>query len=255
MITKRVSETVATRMRDLKLDYVYQGQAFKMRPIREIMERDGVALEEIAYVGDDVIDLPVMREVGFAVAVANAREQVKAEAHYVTAHAGGQGAGRDVVDFILEAKGILKECIETMIDESNPISPGMDIGNSVEAPAVRPPAPSAWSVGPMSLFSLWMTWAGWTAVPTARNTTRRRAWMPLPRRRCALPMLTHSHCARLRAAACSPENTQRAMASPAPPAINRRSPPDSNFFPIPLRQASRCCFRKAKTTWSRPSTL
>jgi 3-deoxy-D-manno-octulosonate 8-phosphate phosphatase (KDO 8-P phosphatase) len=132
VITKRVSETVATRMRDLKLDYVYQGQAFKMRPIREIMEREGVVLEEIAYVGDDVIDLPVMREVGFAVAVANAREQVKAEAHYVTEHAGGQGAGRDVVDFILEAKGILKDCIDTMIDESNPISPGMDIGNGVE---------------------------------------------------------------------------------------------------------------------------
>jgi 3-deoxy-D-manno-octulosonate 8-phosphate phosphatase (KDO 8-P phosphatase) len=132
VITKRISETVATRMRDLKMDYVYMGQAFKMKPIRAIMEKEQVALEEIAYVGDDVIDLPVMREVGLAVAVANAREQVKAEAHYVTEHAGGQGAGRDVVDFILEAKGILKECIETMIDESNPISPGMDIGNSVE---------------------------------------------------------------------------------------------------------------------------
>jgi 3-deoxy-D-manno-octulosonate 8-phosphate phosphatase (KDO 8-P phosphatase) len=132
VITKRISETVATRMRDLKLDYVYMGQAFKMKPVREIMEKEGVTLEEIAYVGDDVIDLPVMRQVGFAVAVANAREQVKAEAHYVTVHAGGYGAGRDAVDFILEAKGILKDCIETMIDESNPISPSMDIGNGVE---------------------------------------------------------------------------------------------------------------------------
>ena len=130
VITKRISETVATRMRDLKVEYVYQGQAFKMKPIREIMEKEGVTLDEIAYVGDDVIDLPVMRQVGLAIAVANAREQVKAEAHYVTAHAGGNGAGRDAVDFILEAKGILKDCIETMIDESNPISPAMDIGNS-----------------------------------------------------------------------------------------------------------------------------
>jgi 3-deoxy-D-manno-octulosonate 8-phosphate phosphatase (KDO 8-P phosphatase) len=142
VITKRISETVATRMRDLKMDYVYQGQAFKMKPVREIMEKEGVALEEIAYVGDDVIDLPVMRQVGFAVAVANAREQVKAEAHYVTEHAGGYGGGRDAVDFILDAKGILKDCIETMIDESNPISPAMDIGNGVEAPAVRPTAAS-----------------------------------------------------------------------------------------------------------------
>jgi 3-deoxy-D-manno-octulosonate 8-phosphate phosphatase (KDO 8-P phosphatase) len=130
VITKRISETVATRMRDLKMEYVYMGQAFKMKPIREIMEKEGVSLDEIAYVGDDVIDLPVMREVGLAVAAANARDQVKAEAHYVTPHAGGYGAGRDAVDFILDAKGILTDCIEAMIDESNPISPSMDIGNS-----------------------------------------------------------------------------------------------------------------------------
>lgn len=132
VITKRISETVATRMRDLKLEYVYQGQAFKMKPIREIMEKEGVTLEEIAYVGDDVIDLPVMRQVGLAIAVANAREQVKAEAHYITQHAGGEGAGRDAIDFILEAKGILNDCIATMIDEANPISPAMDIGTGME---------------------------------------------------------------------------------------------------------------------------
>lgn len=129
VITKRVSETVATRARDLKLDYVYMGQAFKMKAVREIMEKEGVTLDEIAYVGDDVVDLPVLRQCGFAVAVANARQQVKAEAHYVTEHAGGCGAGRDAIDFILEAKGVLGHCIESMIDESNPISPSMDIGN------------------------------------------------------------------------------------------------------------------------------
>lgn len=132
VITKRISETVATRMRDLKMDYVYQGQAFKMKPIREIMEKERVTLDEIAYVGDDVVDLPVMRQVGFAIAVANAREQVKAEAHYVTAHAGGYGAGRDAIDFILEAQGILNECIAKMIDESNPIPPSMDIGTGMD---------------------------------------------------------------------------------------------------------------------------
>ncbi|MFP5236603.1 MAG: KdsC family phosphatase [Acidobacteriota bacterium] len=129
VITKRISESVATRARDLKLDYVYMGHAFKMKPVREIMEKEGITLEEIAYVGDDVVDLPVMRQCGFAVAVANARAQVKAEAHYVTEHAGGYGAGRDAIDFILDAKGVLKQCMEAMIDESNPISPSMDIGN------------------------------------------------------------------------------------------------------------------------------
>ncbi len=128
IITKRISETVATRARDLKLEFVYMGQAFKMKPVREIMASEGVTLEEIAYVGDDVIDLPVMRECGFAVAVANARQQVKDEAHYVTPNAGGYGGARDAVEYILEAKGVLSKVIEEYIDESNPISPSMDIG-------------------------------------------------------------------------------------------------------------------------------
>lgn len=128
VITKRISETVATRSRDLKLEFVYMGQAFKMQAVREILQKENVTLEEICYVGDDVIDLPVMRECGFAVAVANARAQVKAEAHYITPNAGGYGAGRDAVEFILEAKGMLDKVIAEYIDERNPISPSMDIG-------------------------------------------------------------------------------------------------------------------------------
>jgi len=128
VITKRISDSVALRARDLKMEFVYQGQAFKMQAVREIMAKEGVTLEEIAYVGDDVIDLPVMREVGLAVAVANARERVKAEAHYVTEHAGGQGAGRDAIEFILEAKGVLEQYIAASIDECNPLPASMDIG-------------------------------------------------------------------------------------------------------------------------------
>jgi len=128
IITKRISETVAMRARDLKLEFVYQGQAFKMQAVREIVEKEGVTLDEIAYVGDDVIDLPVMRVCGLAEAVANAREKVKAEAHYVTPHRGGDGAGRDAIEFILEAKGVLEQCIAASIDESNPLPPSIDIG-------------------------------------------------------------------------------------------------------------------------------
>ena len=133
VITKRISETVATRARDLRLEFVYQGQAFKMQAVRDIMQKEGATLDQIAYVGDDVIDLPVLRECGFAVAVANARDQVKAEAHYITPHAGGCGAARDAIEFILDAKGILNDCIDRMIDESNPIPRSMDIGNSSDA--------------------------------------------------------------------------------------------------------------------------
>ena len=128
IITKRISETVALRARDLRLEYVYMGQAYKMHAVREMMAKENIGLEEIAYVGDDVIDLPVMRECGFAVAVANAREQVKAAAHYVTPHEGGHGAGRDAIEFILAAKGVLDQTIERYIDERNPLPANMDIG-------------------------------------------------------------------------------------------------------------------------------
>ena len=128
IITKRISETVALRARDLRLEFVYMGQSYKMKPIREIMQKEGVTLDEICYVGDDVIDLPAMRECGLAVAVANARPRVKAEAHYVTPNSGGHGAARDAVEFILEAKGVLDKCIEAYIDERNPIPASMDIG-------------------------------------------------------------------------------------------------------------------------------
>jgi 3-deoxy-D-manno-octulosonate 8-phosphate phosphatase (KDO 8-P phosphatase) len=128
VITKRISETVALRARDLKMEFVYQGQTYKMQAVRTIAEKEGVTLDQIAYVGDDAIDLPVMRAVGFAVAVANAREQVKAEAHYVTPHSGGQGAGRDAIEFILAAKGLLEKSIEASIDECNPLPATMDIG-------------------------------------------------------------------------------------------------------------------------------
>ncbi len=132
-ITKRISETVALRARDLKLEFVYMGQSVKMEAVREIMAKENVTLEEIAFVGDDVIDLPVLRQCGLAIAVANAREQVKAAAHWVTPHEGGHGAGRDAVEFILQAKGLLNEVIEAYIDERNPIAASMDIGKGGSA--------------------------------------------------------------------------------------------------------------------------
>ncbi|MBB6147041.1 3-deoxy-D-manno-octulosonate 8-phosphate phosphatase (KDO 8-P phosphatase) [Silvibacterium bohemicum] len=135
IITKRVSETVALRARDLRLEYVYMGQAFKMQAVREIMAKENISIDEIAYVGDDIIDLPVMRECGLAIAVANARPQVKAVAHYITPSSGGHGAGRDAVEFILEAKGLLDKVIEQYIGERNggepdPVAVNMDAGEA-----------------------------------------------------------------------------------------------------------------------------
>jgi 3-deoxy-D-manno-octulosonate 8-phosphate phosphatase (KDO 8-P phosphatase) len=128
VITKRISETVALRARDLRLEYVYMGQAHKMQAVREIMDKGRYALEEIAYVGDDIIDLPVMRVCGLAIAVANARPLVRAAAHHITPNGGGHGAGRDAVEFILEAKGVLHECVEKYINERSTVPASMDMG-------------------------------------------------------------------------------------------------------------------------------
>jgi len=128
VITRRVSETVALRARDLKLDFVYMGQSYKMQAVHEILEKESITLEEIAYAGDDVIDIPVMREVGLAIAVANARGAVISAAHYVTPHRGGDGAGRDAIEFILKAKGTLSQLVEQLNDETNPAAATMDVG-------------------------------------------------------------------------------------------------------------------------------
>ena len=87
-----------------------------MKVFREILSAEGLSASEAAFVGDDVIDLPVMRNCGFAVAVANARREVKQEAHYVTPHAGGDGALRDAIEYILKAQGKWKQAVAKYIE-------------------------------------------------------------------------------------------------------------------------------------------
>lgn len=118
LITKRASETVAVRARDLKLNHIYQGIQDKLGAFREILAREKLTAAEACFVGDDVIDLPVMWNCGFAVAVANARDEVKKDAHYVTKHSGGDGALRDAVEFILKSQGRLKKVVEEYVGAS-----------------------------------------------------------------------------------------------------------------------------------------
>ena len=120
LITKRISETVALRARDLKLEYVYQGIQDKLGTFKEILKQANVRAEETAFVGDDVIDLPVMWNCGFAIAVANARDEVKRDAHYVTKHSGGDGALRDAIEFVLKAQGKWKKAVTDYIGERSP---------------------------------------------------------------------------------------------------------------------------------------
>ncbi len=120
LITKRISETVALRARDLRLEHVHQGVHDKLSVFDRILEQETLRREQAAYVGDDIIDLPVMRHCGLAVAVANAREQVKAEAHYVTEHRGGEGALRDAIEYILRAQGTWQRVMNEYIQERSP---------------------------------------------------------------------------------------------------------------------------------------
>ena len=128
-VTKRMSQAVAIRARDLKIEHVYQGQSHKMEAVAQILAAESCTLDELAYVGDDIIDLPVMRKVGLAIATANARPEVKRAAHYITPLAGGFGAGRDAVDFILTARGVLEQTIEQYLDADSPEARRADIGS------------------------------------------------------------------------------------------------------------------------------
>src|SRR4029077_9215120 len=115
MVTTRISETVALRARDLKIDFLFQGAHNKSEILDKIVAESGFTEEQICYVGDDVIDLPIMLRCGLAIAVANARPQVKAIAHHETPSRGGHGAGRDAVEYILEAQGTLAKVVDAYI--------------------------------------------------------------------------------------------------------------------------------------------
>ncbi len=117
VITKRISETVALRARDLRIDHVHQGIQNKALVLKQILEKDGLTAAEAAFVGDDIIDLPIMRKCGLAIAVKNARSEVKAEAHWVTSHGGGEGAARDAVEYILKSQGKLRQAVADYTEE------------------------------------------------------------------------------------------------------------------------------------------
>jgi 3-deoxy-D-manno-octulosonate 8-phosphate phosphatase (KDO 8-P phosphatase) len=105
VISGRDSPATSERARQSKMNYVYQGYTEKIPIIEEILADAKVSIEEVAYIGDDLTDVVVFHRVGFAIATANARPEVKQEAHWVTKNVGGSGAVRDAVELILEAQG------------------------------------------------------------------------------------------------------------------------------------------------------
>lgn len=101
IISGRETPIVAARARVLGIDDVYQGASDKVAAMRQIQARYGLDEREIAYIGDELFDLPLLSIVGLAAAPKNARAEVKRKAHYVTTVAGGDGAVRELIEFIL----------------------------------------------------------------------------------------------------------------------------------------------------------
>ncbi len=111
-ITGRESPALLRRAKEMKMEFVYMKQPTKMPAYKEILEKTGVPESAVAYVGDDLPDLPVMRRVGLAVAVGDAAPEVKKAAHFVTKSLAGHGAIREAIELILKSKGIWQEMID-----------------------------------------------------------------------------------------------------------------------------------------------
>lgn len=108
VITGRQSEIVNHRMGDLGVKHIYQGHRDKLPAFDKLIQDTGSDAAEVAYIGDDLPDLPIMLRVGFAIAVQNAHGFVKQHCDWVTTASGGHGAVREVTDFILHAQGLLE---------------------------------------------------------------------------------------------------------------------------------------------------
>ena len=107
IITGRSSAMVTQRAKELKYDVVMQGDDDKLAQYQKIKEQFNLADEEICYIGDDIPDVPVLEKVGFSVAVANARDELKQFCDYITERDGGHSAVREVIDKILLSQGKL----------------------------------------------------------------------------------------------------------------------------------------------------
>ena len=112
IITARKSEVVARRAGELKMRYIYQGVPNKNQAFKEVLRESGLKPFEIAYMGDDWLDLVLLQQVGLAISPANGVREVQEVAHFVTERSGGAGAVRDACDLIIESKNLVTELLQ-----------------------------------------------------------------------------------------------------------------------------------------------
>jgi len=111
-ITGRESAALLRRAHEMKMEFIYMKQPLKMPAYEEILKKAGVSDAAVAYIGDDLPDIPLLRRAGLAVAVGDAVPEVKDTAHYTTKANAGRGAVREAVELILRSKGIWEEMID-----------------------------------------------------------------------------------------------------------------------------------------------
>jgi len=116
ILTGRSSEAVSKRAKELKIDEVQEGSNYKEKGYQEILKKYGLRDEEIAYVGDDVFDIPILKRAGLAVCVASGAEDAKKVSHYVTRRKGGDGAVREVVEMLLDKTGKKEAALTTIFN-------------------------------------------------------------------------------------------------------------------------------------------
>lgn len=116
IITGRTSGVVKHRARELKMDHVYQGRREKLPAYLELCEKLGLSPAQTAYMGDDILDLPVMTRCGLALAVADAHPQVRQRAHWISHFNGGQGAVREASEFVLRAQNKLEAAFARFLE-------------------------------------------------------------------------------------------------------------------------------------------
>jgi 3-deoxy-D-manno-octulosonate 8-phosphate phosphatase (KDO 8-P phosphatase) len=112
VISGRVSPATVERATQVEMAYIYQGHVEKVPILEEILAKEGITAEQVCYVGDDLTDAILMRRVGLGVAVANARDEVKRAAHYVTQGVGGESGVREVCELILQGHGLWEKILD-----------------------------------------------------------------------------------------------------------------------------------------------
>ena len=122
LITGRASSIVANRAKELHIDLVYQGSLDKREAYADIKAKTGLSDEEIAYIGDDIVDLPILRRVGLPCAVGDAVPEVRDAAQIIAAAPGGRGAVREIYEIILKSQGLWDRVLTAFLEDDDKIA-------------------------------------------------------------------------------------------------------------------------------------